>query len=441
MNKPLVAIIGRPNVGKSTLFNRIIGKRMAIVDDESGITRDRLYAETDWNGRAFVVIDTGGIILNDIDPLKIEVTLQAQVAMDEADVLVLMLDVVNGITPLDEEVVQHLRGSKKPVIVVANKADNTDRETDSAEFYALGFGNVFPISALNGRMVADLLDEIVRNLPGEGDEPRYPEDSIRIAIIGRPNVGKSSLINAFLGQKRVIVSDIAGTTRDSIDTVLTRDDDTYVLIDTAGIRKPGKIQGTIEYYTVLRALRAMERADVAIIVIDAFDGLCDGDKRVAGFAHEAGRACMLAINKWDLCTEREMKHYAGYIQSQIPFLDYAPVVFTSAKTGMGVSAIIDTAKDISQNHSLRIATGELNRLIHDSVDAHPYSRKGRELKVKYATMTGVKPPSIAIFVNDPELVHFSYSRYLENCIRKAYGYEGTPIRLSFRTAKKERGAK
>ncbi|MCE5199203.1 MAG: ribosome biogenesis GTPase Der [Armatimonadota bacterium] len=438
MDKPLVAIVGRPNVGKSTLFNRIVGRRIAIVEDTAGITRDRMYAEAEWNSKEFVVIDTGGITLDERDPLKTQVTVQAQVALDEADVILLMVDAVAGVTPSDEDIANHLRGSSKPVFIVANKADNQVRDADSAEFYALGLGELYPISALNGRSVADLLDGVVKALPEEGTESPYPEDAIKIAIIGRPNVGKSSLMNAIIGEKRMIVSDIPGTTRDAVDTVVQRGDQTLVLVDTAGIRKAGKIQGSIEYYTVLRAVRAMERADVAMIVIDAFDGLRDGDKRVAGFAHEAGRACVVVVNKWDLLSEEDMHKFADDVRRQIPFLSYAPIVFTSAVTGMGVVAAVDTAIDAASNHAMRISTGELNRIIQNAVDAHPYARKGKELRVKYVTMPDVKPPTIILFVNDPELAHFSYVRYLENQIRKEYSYEGTPLKIIVRKAKKER---
>lgn len=439
MEKPLVAIVGRPNVGKSTLFNRIIGKRIAIVEDESGITRDRIYAESEWNGREFVVIDTGGILLNERDPLKAEVTAQAQAALDESDVILLMVDVLAGVTPDDSDIAERLRVSDKPVFIVANKVDNQNREQDIHEFYSLGVGEVFGVSSLNGRSVADLLDTVVAAFPPIEENEEYEEDIVKIAIIGRPNVGKSSLVNAILGEKRVIVSDIPGTTRDAIDTVFKRGDQTVALIDTAGIRKAGKIQGSIEYYTVLRAVRSMERADVAMIVIDAFDGLRDGDKRVAGFANEAGRACVIVVNKWDLCREeQEMKAFAAEIRKEVPFLEYAPIVFTSATEGMGVGDAVETAMEVASNHAMRIPTGELNRLIQDAVDDHPYSRKGRELKVKYATMASVKPPTILIFVNTPELAHFSYVRYLENSIRKAYSYEGTPIRLVIKRAKKER---
>ncbi|MCE5323757.1 ribosome biogenesis GTPase Der [bacterium] len=438
MDKPLVAIVGRPNVGKSTLFNRIVGRRIAIVEDTAGITRDRIYAEAEWNNREFVMIDTGGILLNESDPLKSEVTVQAQVALDEADVILFMVDATTGITPGDEDIAERLRGSQTPVLLVANKADNDAREQDAAEFYGLGLGDIHPVSSLNGRAVADLLDDVVKSLPEEGKEPAYPEDAIRIAIIGRPNVGKSSLVNAILGEKRAIVSDIPGTTRDAVDTVLRRGDEEIVLIDTAGIRKSGKIQGSVEYYTVLRAVRAMERADVAMIVIDAADGLRDGDKRVAGFAHDAGRACVVVVNKWDLVSEEDMRKFAADVHRQVPFLDYAPVVFTSAVESTGIVDAVDTAIDAASNHAMRIPTGELNRIVQEAVDEHPYTRKGKDLRVKYATMTDVKPPTIVIFVNNPDLAHFSYVRYLENRIRREYLYEGTPLRIIIRKAKKER---
>lgn len=424
MNKPLVAIVGRPNVGKSTLFNRVIGRRMAIVEDTPGITRDRIYAEAEWNGREFVMIDTGGLLLNEHDPLKIEVTIQAQAALEEADVVVFMVDAITGLTPMDQEIADILRGARKPVIVVSNKSDNVQRDQDSLEFHALGLGEIYAISSLNGRSVADVLDVVVNSFPSEEMEARYPEDATKIAIIGRPNVGKSSLLNAILGQKRAIVSEIPGTTRDAVDTVLKRGDDTVVLIDTAGIRRAGKVQGSIEYDTVLRAVRAMERADVALIVIDAFDGLRDGDKRVAGLADEAGRACVLVVNKWDLCDEKPMVDFSAHVRKQCPFLEFAPIVFVSALTGMGVPAVIDTALEVASNHAMRISTGELNRILQEAADAHPYSRKGKDLKIRYATMTEVKPPTIIVFVNDVSLAHFSYARYLENRIRKEYPTRG-----------------
>ena len=440
MSKPLVAVVGRPNVGKSTFFNRVIGSRLSIIEDQIGVTRDRLYAETEWNGREFVMVDTGGIVFGDGDPIHESVTRQASAAVEEADVLVFVTDAAAGLSPLDFEVAKKLRGCNKPVIVAANKADNDNRSWDSAEFYELGFENLVPISALNGRAVADLLDEIVSALPDSGTDSD-DDDSVKIAVIGRPNVGKSSMVNAILGRERVIVSDIAGTTRDAIDSRFEHKGKAVSLVDTAGIRKSGKIQGSIEYYTVLRAIRAMERSDVTMIIIDGHEGLKDGDKRVAGYAHDSGRACMIVVNKWDLCGETVMKDYAAFIEKQLPFMSYAPIVFTSALTGKGVSAAVDTAIDISAYHSMRVSTGELNRILQDAVDAHPFARKGRELRIKYAAMVDVKPPKIVVNVNDTRLVHFSYRRYLENCIRKVYSYEGTPLELVFRQAKKERGGR
>lgn len=442
MSKPLIAIVGRPNVGKSTLFNRIIGYRLAIIEDQVGVTRDRMYAEGTWNGVDFAIVDTGGIIFeNENDPLIKSVTVQAQAAVDEADVIVFCVDAKSGIHPLDYEVSKKLRFCNKPVIVACNKADNEVREWDSAEFYELGFENIIPISALNGRCVADLLDSVIDSLP-EGNMDAFPEEYTKIAVIGRPNVGKSSMINAISGKNRVIVSDVAGTTRDAVDTVIEwKDDKKLVFVDTAGIRKSGKVQGSLEYYMVLRAVRAMERADVAMIVIDGDQGLRDGDKRVAGLAHESGRACMIVVNKWDLCDEISMKQYSEQIRKELPYMDYAPIVFTSALNKKGIVPCIETALDICENHAMRISTGELNNILQNAVDEHPYSRKGKDLRIRYATMVDVKPPKIVITVNHVDLAHFSYRRYLENKIREVYSYEGTPIKMIFKQAKKERGKK
>ena len=439
MSKPLIAIVGRPNVGKSTLFNRIIGYRLAIIEDQVGVTRDRMYAEGDWNGVDFAIVDTGGIIFeNEDDPIIKSVTEQAGAAVDEADVIIFCVDAKSGIHPLDFEVAEKLRSCGKPVIVAANKADNAVREWDSAEFYELGFESIIPISALNGRCVADLLDEAISAVP-EGKMNPFPEDYIKIAVVGRPNVGKSSMINAIAGKDRVIVSDIAGTTRDAVDTVIDwKDDRKLVFVDTAGIRKSGKVQGSLEYYMVLRAIRALERADVAMIIIDGDQGLRDGDKRVAGFAHESGRACMIVVNKWDLCSDVSREQFAEQIRKDLPFMAYAPIVFTSALTKKGITPAIDKAIQISQNHNLRISTGELNKILQDAVDDHPYSRKGKDLRIKYATMVDVKPPKIVITVNHVELAHFSYRRYLENRIRDIYPYEGSPLKLIFKQGKKDR---
>ena len=441
-HKPLVAIVGRPNVGKSTLFNRLAGQRIAIVQDEPGITRDRLYAEGEWNGRDYTLIDTGGIQMGETDPLKAQIRAQAEIAMSESDVIVFVVDGREGITSSDMELASALRRSPQPVVVVINKTDNKDQENRNApDFFALGFPEIFAISALGGRSVGDALDAIVAHFPPKYQGPQVEDDRIKIAIIGRPNVGKSSLLNAILGEERAIVSPIAGTTRDAVDTVFEYGGNEIVLIDTAGIRRAGKIQGSVEYYTVLRAQRAIERADVVMLVIDSADGLTDGDKRVGGYGHEAGRACVLVVNKWDLGRadvieeapgQNPMKIFTDETRDEMPFLSYAPVAFTSAINGKGVAAAVETAIDAANMHSMRIPTGELNRIFRDAAEAHPYGEKGRSLRIYYATMASVKPPTIIIFVNHPELVHFSYLRYLENRLRAAYAFEGTPVRLIIR---------
>lgn len=444
--KPLVAIVGRPNVGKSTLFNRLAGRRIAIVEDTPGITRDRLYADGDWQGREYTLIDTGGIQMFEKDPLKAQIRAQAEIAMEEADVVVFVVDTTTGITKEDHELANALRRSPKPLIVIANKVDNGDMEHRNVpDIYALGLPNVHAVSALGGRGVADALDAIVEAFPPQSHFLTDDEDDdrIKIAIIGRPNVGKSSILNSILGEERVIVSPVAGTTRDSIDTVFNFNGREIVFIDTAGIRRAGKIQGSVEYYTVLRAMRAIERADVAMLIIDSEEGLTDGDKRVGGYAHEAGKAAVLVVNKWDLGrddvleeapNQNPMKVFQEEVVGGMQFMSYAAIAFTCAKTGKGVKAAVETALDAAENHSLRIPTGELNRLIRDAGDAHPYLEKGKQLKIYYATMHSVKPPTIVLFVNDPELVHFSYKRYLENQIRKTYALEGTPLRIEIRKA-------
>lgn len=437
MPKPVIAIVGRPNVGKSTLFNRLIGERLAIVEDTPGVTRDRLYGTFDWRGRDYALIDTGGIVPDEPDPILSQTRAQAQAAMDEADLILFLCDAKEGLTAIDHEVADQLRRSQKPVLLAVNKADGTRQTQNASEFYALGLGEVYPISSIQGHGVADLLDEIHERLPDTGPDEEYDEDVTRIAVIGRPNVGKSSLTNRILGAERVMVSSIPGTTRDAIDTYFERGDEKYVLIDTAGIRRAGKIQGTLEYYTVLRAQRAIERSDVTLLLIDAEEGVTEGDMRVGGMAQEAGCGCVIVVNKWDLVHGVQMHRYAEQVKERMRFLDYAPIVFTSATTGRGVSAILDTAQTVAQSHALRIPTGELNRVIREAVDARPYSHKGRHLKIRYATMPRVKPPTVVLFCNNPQLVHFSYERYLANRLREAFGFVGTPLRLQFRRGSSE----
>jgi len=439
---PVVVVVGRPNVGKSTLFNRLIKRRVAVVEDTPGITRDRLYAETEWRGKRFVVVDTGGILFSDEDPLIEQIRVQAEVALAEADVVLFLADATSGLTDDDRELANHLRPLKKPVFIVVNKADNPGRDAFSGEFYALGLGDVWPVSGLHGRGVADLLDEVVTLLP-TSDELKDERDEVRLAIVGRPNVGKSSLLNAFTGEQRSIVSDIPGTTRDAIDTQIEYRDERFRLIDTAGIRRKGKIQGTVEYYMVNRATRALERADCALVVVNGQEGLTDGDKRIAKLAHDAGKACVFAVNKWDVVDPDDpmintkspaKKEFIKVLRDEVPELAYAPIVFTSAKEGLGLEPVLRTVLSSLENYNFRISTGTLNRLIQDATFARPYSSKGRAFKVYYTTQVSTRPPSFVLFCNDPDLMHFSYKRYLENQIRKHYPLDGTPIRLNARSS-------
>jgi GTP-binding protein len=424
------------------LFNRLTGRRIAIVEDTPGITRDRLYAPCEWGGRKFTLIDTGGIVLDEVDPIVTQVRRQAEIAMEEADAILLVCDTPEGLLDADRDLADALRRSPSPVFVVANKVDSKRADADAMEFHALGLGPVYCVSAVHGHGLGDLLDDLVKVLP-PGSDADDDDETARLALIGRPNVGKSSLTNAILGEERVIVSPIPGTTRDAIDTALERDGQSVLLIDTAGIRRAGKVQGSVEYYTVLRAKTAIERCHVGVVVIDAGAGLLDGDKRVAGMAHEAGRACVIAVNKWDLVDPHArdgrpnaalMRGFTADFRKQVPFLSYAPLVFCSALTGLGVSDLLDTAMSAAANHAHRIPTGELNRIVRAAIEARPRIVHGRQLKVYYATMPRVQPPTVLLFVNDPELLHFSYARYIENRIREAYPLEGTPLLIRARTA-------
>lgn len=441
---PVVVIVGRPNVGKSTLFNRIIRRRVAVVEDSPGITRDRLYAEAEWQGKKFTVVDTGGILFGEDDPLTEQIRIQAQIAVAEADAIMFLTDARDGVNPDDQDLAHRLRGLKTPLFVVVNKADHPGRDLVANEFYGLGLGEIYPVSGLHGRGVADLLDQVVAVLPEANPEDDEREE-IRLAIIGRPNVGKSSMVNAFTGEQRMIVSEVAGTTRDAIDTVLEYKGEKFRLIDTAGIRRRGKIQGTVEYYMVDRAQKAIERAECALVVVDGQEGLTDGDKRIAKIAHDAGKACVFAINKWDLMEPPDgeprqksplKKDFLQIIHDQIPELAYAPAAFTSAKESAGLAPVLETVLRAVQNYSFRISTGQLNRLIQDAVYARPYSTKGRVLKIYYATQVSTRPPTFTLFCNDPELMHFSYERYLLNRIRAAFPLEGTPIRIVTKTSHK-----
>ncbi|UVI32375.1 ribosome biogenesis GTPase Der [Paenibacillus spongiae] len=431
MSRPIIAIVGRPNVGKSTIFNRVIGDRLAIVEDKPGITRDRIYGTGEWNGRAFSIVDTGGIEIDGEDEIMKSVRMQAELAVEEADVIIFMVDAKAGLTHADDEVAQMLLRSRKPIVVAVNKVDNLNRHDDIYEFYSLGFGDPIPISGAHGMGIGDLLDAAVARLP-ELEEEHYEDDVIRVALIGRPNVGKSSLVNALLGEERVIVSDVAGTTRDAIDTPFERDGQKYVLIDTAGMRKRGKVYETTEKYSVMRALKAIERADVALILINGEEGIIEQDKHIAGYAHEAGKASVFVVNKWDVIDkdDKTMQQFTQKIRDHFLFMTYAPVVYLSAKTKQRLHKLLPVVNHVSEQHSLRIQTHLLNDVVSDAIAINPPpTDKGRRLRINYATQVAVKPPTVVLFANDPELMHFSYQRYLENKIRAAFDFEGTPIRI------------
>lgn len=430
MAKPVIAIVGRPNVGKSTIFNRIAGERLAIVEDVPGVTRDRVYHPGEWLGQEFNIIDTGGIVLSN-EPISVQIRQQAEIGIEEADVLIFMVDGKEGLTAADEEVAGLLYRSNKPVVLAINKIDNPKRKEQVFDFYSLGLGEPFPISGTHGLGVGDLLDEVVKHFPDEEAE-EYDESVIRFSLIGRPNVGKSSLVNAILGKERVVVSDVPGTTRDAIDTEFTRDGQDYVIIDTAGMRRKGKVYENVEKYSVLRARRAIERSDVVLVVINGEEGIIEQDKKIAGYAYEAGRGIVIVVNKWDAVEkdEKTMRKFEKDIRAQFAFLDFAPIVFVSAKTKQRLNKLLPVIEQVAENHAMRIKTSVLNDCIMDAIAMNPIpTHKGRRVKISYATQVSVKPPTFVIFVNDAELLHFSYQRYLENQIRQTFGFQGTPIRI------------
>jgi GTP-binding protein len=434
MSRPIVAIVGRPNVGKSTLFNKIAGKRISIVEDKPGVTRDRIYAECEWLNKYFTLIDTGGIEPDSKDIILSQMKRQAEIAIETADVILFLVDGIEGLSPADREVANMLRRSRKEVVLVCNKVDTHKTPDTIYEFYELGFDEPIIISAAQGLGLGDLLDKVVEKFPDDKDTD-YDEDIIKVAVIGKPNAGKSSLINKILGEERVIVSDVPGTTRDAIDTYFEVGEDRFVFIDTAGIRKRRKIHENIERYSVIRSLTAIERADVCLMVIDATEGVTEQDKKIAGYAHENGKATIIVINKWDLI-EKDDKTYLKFmkdVRNNLSFMFYAPVVFISALTGQRVNKIIDLIKVVSANHNMRISTGTLNDIIGEAILMNqPPSDKGKRLKIYYSTQVGIKPPKFVIFVNKKELMHFSYARYLENRIREAFGFDGTPLKFEFK---------
>ncbi|WZL74760.1 ribosome biogenesis GTPase Der [Clostridiaceae bacterium 35-E11] len=434
MAKPVVAIVGRPNVGKSTFFNKIAGKRISIVEDTPGVTRDRIYTEVEWLNNAFTLIDTGGLEPESKDIILSQMKTQAQIAIETADVIVFMVDGKTGLVAADHEVGNLLRRTGKPVLLVVNKVDTRNVPSSFYDFYQLGLGDPIAISSANGLGLGDLLDEVVARFPENKDE-EYDEDTIKVAVIGKPNVGKSSIINTILGEERVIVSDIAGTTRDAIDTPFTHGEDHYVFIDTAGIRRKSKVNENIEKYSVIRSLTAIERAEVCMMMIDATEGVTEQDKKIAGYAHEQGKATVIVVNKWDLLTKETntMNEFTKTVRNELSFMMYAPILFVSAVTKQRVHQILETIKFISNQHAMRVPTGRLNDVISEAILLNqPPSDKGKRLKIFYATQTSVRPPKFVIFINDRELAHFSYTRYLENKIREAFGFEGTPISIMYR---------
>ena len=432
---PTLAIVGRPYVGKSTIFNRILGERVSIVEDTPGVTRDRIYGKSEWLGKEFAVIDTGGIDLGD-EPFLAQIKDQAEIAIDEADVILFLTSIEAGVTDADERVAQILYRANKPVVLAVNKVDNPERRQDIYDFYSLGFGEPLPLSGTHGIGLGDVLDAVLAAFPNEASADE--DDSIKFSLIGRPNVGKSSLVNAILGENRVIVSPIEGTTRDAIDTKFEADGETFTMIDTAGIRKRGKVYENTEKYAVMRALRAIDRSDVVLFVINAEEGIREQDKKVAGYAHEAGRGIIIVVNKWDTLEKdnRTMKDFENLIRQEFQYLDYAPIIFVSAKTHQRLQSLPAMIVEVSENQTRRIQSSVLNDVLMDAITVTPTPTvNGKRLRIYYMTQVAVKPPTFVVFVNDPDLLHFSYERFLINQLRQAFDFSGTPIHVIARKRK------
>ena len=440
MSKPIVAIVGRPNVGKSTFFNRIVGRRISIVEDTPGVTRDRIYAEAEWNSVHFALIDTGGIEPSSADVILSQMREQAQIAIDTADVIIFLTDVRQGLVDSDSKVADMLRRSHKPVILVVNKVDDMDKYmADVYEFYNLGIGEPIPVSAIGKLGLGDMLDEVIKHFPEDAGKDE-DDDRPRVAIVGKPNVGKSSIINRLLGKNRVIVSDIAGTTRDAIDTVIKYNGKEYVFIDTAGLRRKNKIKEEIEKYSIIRTVSAVERADIVIVVIDATEGITEQDAKIAGIAHERGKGIIIAVNKWDAIekNDKTVKEFTDKIKDTLSFMSYAEIIFISAETGQRIGKIYELVDQIIESQNLRVPTGVLNEILTEAVAMQqPPSDKGKRLRIYYITQVSVKPPTFVMFVNDKQLTHFSYTRYIENKIRDAFGFRGTSIRFINRERKEK----
>ena len=441
MGKPIVAIVGRPNVGKSTLFNIFANSRISIVEDTPGVTRDRLYADTEWLDNEFRMVDTGGIEIMNTDKIAVSIRQQAQIAIAEADVILFVCDARAGITHEDAEVAKMLRQSKKPIVLAINKADSPKQEMEIFEFYNLGIGEPIPVSAANHLGLGDLLDAVVEKFPetsAYGEDGN--EDEIKVALIGRPNVGKSSIFNTLVGEERSIVSDVAGTTRDAIDTPVIREGQKFLFIDTAGMRRKARIDEPIEKYSIIRSLRAVDRSDVVLMVIDAIDGVTEQDKKIAGYAHEAGKGIVLVVNKWDLYDKDNTStlRYTENLRRELVFMQYAPVVFVSAMTKQRIHRLPEVIHYVAEQNAMRISTSVLNQVVEDAIAINPPpTEKGQRLKILYATQVKIKPPTFVIFVNEPEIMHFSYQRYLENKLREAFGFEGTPLQMIIRGKNEE----